>query len=612
PTHYDGSKGTTVYYSVDGEPEKSIDITQTEQEITIDIPDDLIYDPEETLTVSLHPGAYILDTDNQSATVTIEDNEPVFSIEKVKNGTEKEQNPQFRITQENPETNPNKSYSVEYTIDHKDSNNSDFLNLISGLNLISSDTVNFPGSEGSKIYDVELKDDNLVESQEEFDIKLVEEGSYGVKQETAEGFILKDNEPRLNITKEKDSLAEGEDNNVKHIFTIDFQDAEGEAQPAPQEFDLNLTIGGDAVRGSFADTQKGSDYKLFYTIVKDDGDQNQKAFADPESGKNTYKLKVPAETTKIKLQVEDINDELFETDETIQVTLEESDETTNSQTKIYKLLNQKTATAKLKDNEPTVSLGEVVNPTEGFGFGSTIAGLEDAIVFENQQSISVPANDNLNLAQTGEFTQEAWIFPNVSDKGQHGILGSSTEDKQAYPSISIINETSVKIGFGDGDNWNSKTVEDVINPNAWNHVATTFDGTDYKLYVNAVEVFSTSDFANKLPAATKQLEIGKAGNSYFEGAIDEVRIWDTARNASQIQSLMTSQLEGQEEGLVGYWNFNGKFNGAEEIANYSGVFPLGQGWLSQYYNYNNFEEGSNYDPDFTRLDSSVSEDWKLG
>ncbi|WP_170861301.1 hypothetical protein, partial [Geitlerinema sp. PCC 9228] len=82
PTHYDGSKGTTVYYSVDGEPEKSIDITQTEQEITIDIPDDSIDDPKETLTVSLHPGAYILDTDNQSATVTIEDNEPRLNITK--------------------------------------------------------------------------------------------------------------------------------------------------------------------------------------------------------------------------------------------------------------------------------------------------------------------------------------------------------------------------------------------------------------------------------------------------------------------------------------------------------------------------------------------------
>ena len=43
---------------------------------------------------------------------------------------------------------------------------------------------------------------------------------------------------------------------------------------------------------------------------------------------------------------------------------------------------------------------------------------------------------------------------------------------------------------------------------------------------------------------------------YFNGIIDEVRIWNVARTAEQIQANINTTLTGQEEGLVGYWNFD--------------------------------------------------------
>jgi hypothetical protein len=39
-------------------------------------------------------------------------------------------------------------------------------------------------------------------------------------------------------------------------------------------------------------------------------------------------------------------------------------------------------------------------------------------------------------------------------------------------------------------------------------------------------------------------------------AVDEVRIWNVARTQEQIQSGLYRELTGDEEGLVGYWNFN--------------------------------------------------------
>jgi len=42
----------------------------------------------------------------------------------------------------------------------------------------------------------------------------------------------------------------------------------------------------------------------------------------------------------------------------------------------------------------------------------------------------------------------------------------------------------------------------------------------------------------------------------FDGVIDEVRLWNVARTEAEIQSTMNSTLAGNEEGLVGYWNFD--------------------------------------------------------
>ena len=42
---------------------------------------------------------------------------------------------------------------------------------------------------------------------------------------------------------------------------------------------------------------------------------------------------------------------------------------------------------------------------------------------------------------------------------------------------------------------------------------------------------------------------------YFDGLIDEVRLWNIIRTESEIQAAMNTSLQGNESGLAGYWNF---------------------------------------------------------
>ena len=79
--------------------------------------------------------------------------------------------------------------------------------------------------------------------------------------------------------------------------------------------------------------------------------------------------------------------------------------------------------------------------------------------------------------------------------------------------------------------------------NTWTHLATTSDGATLKLYVNGV-LASSKAAAGSIKTSAGVLRIG--GNSiwgeYFSGLIDEVRIYNRALAASEIQSDMNAAV----------------------------------------------------------------------
>ncbi|MEL7408479.1 MAG: LamG-like jellyroll fold domain-containing protein, partial [Cyanobacteria bacterium J06558_2] len=174
--------------------------------------------------------------------------------------------------------------------------------------------------------------------------------------------------------------------------------------------------------------------------------------------------------------------------------------------------------------------------------------------------VNVSSDRTLDLSINSTFTLEAWINPDHDDNGYHGFIGSQSSNiNQRTPGMWVVNQTGITFGFGEGSNnsWKGQTVNNVLKPDSWNHVATTFDGRTYTLYVNGESVYSTNAFAGKTPYGSDSLTIGKVAGSHFEGEIDEVRVWDIARSASQIEAYFQQPLTGEERGLVGYWNFDG-------------------------------------------------------
>jgi hypothetical protein len=99
-----------------------------------------------------------------------------------------------------------------------------------------------------------------------------------------------------------------------------------------------------------------------------------------------------------------------------------------------------------------------------------------------------------------------------------------------------------------------------LNPamNQWAHFAMTWDGTAVRAFVNGVlKATKTSSVAQKtLMTGVTPLIIGGYPPNFFNGYIDEFRVWNVPRSAEEITATMNKTLVGDEPGLVGYWKFD--------------------------------------------------------
>ena len=79
--------------------------------------------------------------------------------------------------------------------------------------------------------------------------------------------------------------------------------------------------------------------------------------------------------------------------------------------------------------------------------------------------------------------------------------------------------------------------------NTWTHLAVSYDGATIRLYVNGVQVGSRA-LTGPIAPSTGALRIG--GNAvwgeYFKGLIDEVRVYNRALSAGEIQLDMVTPV----------------------------------------------------------------------
>ncbi len=155
-----------------------------------------------------------------------------------------------------------------------------------------------------------------------------------------------------------------------------------------------------------------------------------------------------------------------------------------------------------------------------------------------------------------EFTIEAWIYPE-SASNYRGVAGAHHDDLTNKKGIVFGQYTGSYLSFAFGTNSNWAWL-DCSPPDldTWTHISATYSSQNYiKVYYNGLLVGETNTVGTFAPYGAFWIgRAHEASDRYFDGKIDEVRIWGDVRSATEIRENMCKNLDGNESGLLAYYN----------------------------------------------------------
>lgn len=140
--------------------------------------------------------------------------------------------------------------------------------------------------------------------------------------------------------------------------------------------------------------------------------------------------------------------------------------------------------------------------------------------------------------QTGELSVACWVRWDGYTGDWHGIVAKRDDwDPAPYGSLMWyleVNATNGYLLFGSRSGYIG--VMDALPEGQWKHVAAAFNGTTARLYVDGEQMSDGSfTFGSNTNATVIIGADNLGGGNGFYGAIDEVRIYDTALTQDEIQ-----------------------------------------------------------------------------
>ena len=194
-----------------------------------------------------------------------------------------------------------------------------------------------------------------------------------------------------------------------------------------------------------------------------------------------------------------------------------------------------------------------------------------ALSFDGANDYAAIQNKNYNTASSiSALTVEAWVNTTFNSGGTTDNLSIVDFDESEYYNMYVLGDG--RVGFSTTDNTpttNNMYSVGTVNDGSWHHIAVVYDGTDKKIYIDgSLDATSANAHSgNNLGTGTTRYGIlgdgseasafnGSKNSIYYDGEMDEIRIWNIARTQTQINDNKNVCLVGNETGLEVYYRMS--------------------------------------------------------
>jgi len=203
-------------------------------------------------------------------------------------------------------------------------------------------------------------------------------------------------------------------------------------------------------------------------------------------------------------------------------------------------------------------------------FGGTcpnwVNGINNSALQFDGTDDHIRVNGDSSLDITSEITIAAWVKP-YTDNGYRRIVSKQ------YQTDQTTSNSCFQLGINTDNRWRWSIVTDVAyynrlanavyNPQIgqWYHFVGTYNGTHMVMYLNGQPIRTDSASGSIRVNSSEPLTIA---NTFFDGTlgyefsgeIDEVKIWNRALDATEINNEYQKYVPPPQADLIAFWKFD--------------------------------------------------------
>lgn len=199
----------------------------------------------------------------------------------------------------------------------------------------------------------------------------------------------------------------------------------------------------------------------------------------------------------------------------------------------------------------------------------------DLELSSSQYALIIDASQT-GLDITGDMTIEAWIMLEQlpSTAGSNFVICSKDDVGVSRAYSFLVQSADNKLllaTFGTASTSTRFTMDEVFDADdlgVWIHVTASIDvsASTIAFHKNTVSKAGTSVIASatdiinsSAPFMVGSRYTSSSAGEYFDGKIDELRVWNDIRSGAEIAANWITDIDPASAGLVGYWKFENNY-----------------------------------------------------